>query len=696
MRRRRPTSISRPRRLWWSFLWILEVLGEVQDAIGEERDLHLGRAGVGVRRAVLGDDLCFGRERHGVLPSGWRSRRPGRAVRITPEPHLLMQPERTRQCYGHRAPPHNRPKHGAAATALPSAAVSNGHPHGIRGAGRVEAVRRHRGARPGRSRRRARRGRHPARAERMRQDHAAAPHRRPRATRRRQRSTIDGTEPGTTRGAQAVRVRAAVAGAAAVAHGRGQRTPAAATSTHRANPSARCPIRRAARPGRPGRFRRRVPARAVGRDAAARSAWSARSRSGAPYLLMDEPFAALDEITRADMRHLLGRPVRAASTGGAVRHPLDRRGRVPVRSRGRAVGPPRSGRRRRSTSTCPGRGCPRSRTIRRSSPHETQAAPAAAHGGGPMSERAAEQHGRSGRRSERSRWLACWEAFVRRPRRAPRSCCSRRPRSSRTFVDTPGFYLDNIWVTGWHLAVGLAHLARDRRRRSARCSPRSAARAGQPTAARPDPRDAVGRLHQLDRAVGRPRHAGDRVPRRRSSPSPPSSTRPSAGCAAPTPPRGNCSRRSTLRAGRCCGGCACPSALPSLFTAARFNLGLGLAAAYFAEGASFNDVGTGSARPANVRPRSTRADRCGPRSCAPRRSASPARPWSCSCSNGGCCTGTCRSAPVTRGRPRRSAGELVPRTMRRTACRAHRPLATVRPSCAGSHPIIPRPSGGHP
>ncbi|MEO6653147.1 MAG: ABC transporter ATP-binding protein [Ilumatobacteraceae bacterium] len=36
---------------------------------------------------------------------------------------------------------------------------------------------------------------------------------------------------------------------------------------------------------------------------------------GAPYLLMDEPFAALDEITRADMRHLLAdlcQPLHAA------------------------------------------------------------------------------------------------------------------------------------------------------------------------------------------------------------------------------------------------------------------------------------------------------------------------------------------------------------------------------------------------
>jgi len=35
---------------------------------------------------------------------------------------------------------------------------------------------------------------------------------------------------------------------------------------------------------------------------------------GAPLLLMDEPFAALDEITRADMRHLLARLCELSAT----------------------------------------------------------------------------------------------------------------------------------------------------------------------------------------------------------------------------------------------------------------------------------------------------------------------------------------------------------------------------------------------
>jgi NitT/TauT family transport system ATP-binding protein len=36
---------------------------------------------------------------------------------------------------------------------------------------------------------------------------------------------------------------------------------------------------------------------------------------GAPYLLMDEPFAALDEITRTDMRHLLASLCEPSNTG---------------------------------------------------------------------------------------------------------------------------------------------------------------------------------------------------------------------------------------------------------------------------------------------------------------------------------------------------------------------------------------------
>jgi len=37
----------------------LEVLGELTDALGEERDLHLGRTGVAVVGAVFLDDLGF-------------------------------------------------------------------------------------------------------------------------------------------------------------------------------------------------------------------------------------------------------------------------------------------------------------------------------------------------------------------------------------------------------------------------------------------------------------------------------------------------------------------------------------------------------------------------------------------------------------------------------------------------------------
>jgi len=41
-------------------LVLLEVLGEVGDAVAEQRDLHLGGTGVALGRGVLGDDLLLG------------------------------------------------------------------------------------------------------------------------------------------------------------------------------------------------------------------------------------------------------------------------------------------------------------------------------------------------------------------------------------------------------------------------------------------------------------------------------------------------------------------------------------------------------------------------------------------------------------------------------------------------------------
>src|ERR1019366_9838981 len=49
----------------------LEVLGQVRDALRQERDLHLGRSGVVIVRAELGDDfeLLVGVQGHGSLSS---------------------------------------------------------------------------------------------------------------------------------------------------------------------------------------------------------------------------------------------------------------------------------------------------------------------------------------------------------------------------------------------------------------------------------------------------------------------------------------------------------------------------------------------------------------------------------------------------------------------------------------------------
>jgi len=78
------------------------------------------------------------------------------------------------------------------------------------------------------------------------------------------------------------------------------------------------------------RIRAEVPHELSGGNAAARGD-RPRSDSRAPVLLMDEPFGALDALTREQMNLEIAQDQPGVEDDGHLRHALDRRSSIPLR-----------------------------------------------------------------------------------------------------------------------------------------------------------------------------------------------------------------------------------------------------------------------------------------------------------------------------------------------------------------------------
>ena len=316
---------------------------------------------------------------------------------------------------------------------------------------------------------------------------------------------IDGASPHEARVGQAHRVRAAVAGPAAVAHRRPQR-PAAAGGEPRRIGRADALDRRTARRGGPRRVRRRLPARAVGRDAPARRPGPGDGPRGA---------AAADgrTVRRARRDHPrrdappARRTVRADGDHGRVRHPLGVGGGVPLRPGRRAVDPagPRSS--GSSRSSWPARATPSSRTRPTSSPSPSGCGDAAA--SAPRCgdvRRACRRDGLNADSSPRSSAspssAGCGSCSC-----ACSTCRSssfrRRRRSSPSCADTRASTSTRPLVTARHAYLGM--LIALVRRPAVRLAARHVAvpRAGRAAVAGADPRRAVGGVLRVDRRVAR-------------------------------------------------------------------------------------------------------------------------------------------------------------------------------------------------
>lgn len=189
--------------------------------------------------------------------------------------------------------------------------------------------------------------------------------------------------------------------------------------------------------------------------------------------------------------------------------------------------------------------------------------------------------------------LAFWELFVRI--RDVRPFVLLPPSEIvSTFLDTPRFYLDNIWVTAQHLVAGLAiSLAISLGVGALLAAFRPLEHASQPMLVLIMVTPWVAYISSIVLWVGRGTPA---IVFLVSFVTVPAFVYATVGGMRSTDPAArelfasiDASKWEVLWRLRL------PSAMPSLFTAARFNIGLGLGAAYFAEGAALSRDGLGEA-----------------------------------------------------------------------------------------------------